>query len=516
MLRLVILGCLVLAGAWSWPASAADSETQQAASDPGQTEAVADSAAGAAIITALEGEVRILPKARGDVALTADEQFKRYYVGGRDAELGMEVADGSVIVTRADARVRLVFADNGDAIVLGPKSVFKLSRPGAGAPGLFELVRGVVRTWISPKGPRAGAKVRTRTQLMGVRGTEFVVEAVAKTKVTKLTVLRGKVSLKNLGSELLGVEIAHGETALIQPQAEAPKTSKSKASTPTVWQTVITTTTTVEIKLLTAPLAMGVSEKARRHRASTAKALKKIADLEQRALASVMRDLIDEEPALAQQLKKKKPKTLDEMQKHQDDYYQARAPAKAQTLPERPLVEIEDAPPAPQSGDVEEAEPVIPPPSDDGRCQQCMELTMGAGVSIGVPLIFAHAGLNFMNTRATGVGLNLGLGLSGDDEAFRGQVKPVMQSEVDVLLRAGADNPLSAEFAFGVGGASYTVPNKDDDGRRDLYSLVWHAASGLRLSGDSLAAVLSLHYQLITAMQYRGQPQLRLSAVMTL
>jgi len=142
----------------------------------------------------------------------------------RPVKPGATLPIGAWLRTRPGSRARVVFG-NGDQMNVGPASFFKIETQASGPRGSQEmdLRYGMVRSIISKSGPRSGFKVRTASAVMGVRGTDFVVEA---SDVTALTLIRGSVELSR--DKEAARTVKTGETALVQEKKPVEKFTTSQ------------------------------------------------------------------------------------------------------------------------------------------------------------------------------------------------------------------------------------------------------------------------------------------------
>ncbi len=181
-----------------------------------------------AILTFVEGSVELFSGRSQKVHDSVPEGSVRVkYEGSHylasSVKPGMTLPSGAWLRTRPGSRARVVFG-NGDQMNVGPASLFKIEAP-AKARGSQEmdLRYGMVRSIISKSGPRSGFKVRTASAVMGVRGTDFVVEA---SDVTALTLIRGSVELSR--HKEAAKTVSTGETALVQDKKPVEKFATSQ------------------------------------------------------------------------------------------------------------------------------------------------------------------------------------------------------------------------------------------------------------------------------------------------
>jgi hypothetical protein len=191
------------------------------------------SAEGPPFLTLTEGQVELFSdpsqKIHADIpegAIRAKYEGVHYLA--RPLKAGAVLPVGAWLRTRPGARARVVF-QNGDQMNVGPATLMRIEPPSKAGKdsGSMTLQYGLVRSILSKSGPRNRFKVRTASATMGVRGTDFVVEARATTALTALTLIRGEVELtKKSGGKAEVKQVKTGETALV----EAKKTVQSFAT----------------------------------------------------------------------------------------------------------------------------------------------------------------------------------------------------------------------------------------------------------------------------------------------
>jgi len=177
------------------------------------------------VVTLAQGEVTILSAPRAGAHDSVPAGFSRSKFEGKfylskKAIIGDAVALQSWVRTMPGARARLVYP-NGDQLNVGPGSFFSLEMQKGAKAETLNFEYGMVRSIISKSGPRSGFRVRTPSAVMGVRGTDFVIEELAGQKATSLTLIRGAVSLQPNGVKV-AQEVKTGETAIAE-SAKAPE-----------------------------------------------------------------------------------------------------------------------------------------------------------------------------------------------------------------------------------------------------------------------------------------------------
>lgn len=110
--------------------------------------------------------------------------------------VGDKVLQGQIVRTGKRSLARIIF-DNGDQFTVGPGSEYALSVPKKrkDQSSLINLTRGKLRAIISKDGPRNKMGVETRNVAIGVRGTDFYVDAKGYDR-SEVSVIRGEVKLK--------------------------------------------------------------------------------------------------------------------------------------------------------------------------------------------------------------------------------------------------------------------------------------------------------------------------------
>ncbi|MEZ4872562.1 MAG: FecR family protein [Bdellovibrionales bacterium] len=90
---------------------------------------------------------------------------------------------------------------NGDSMMLGPGSALSLAelkdaiKSNKSDGQIMNLIYGKVRSVISKTGPRQNMRIKTKSAVAGVRGTDFFVAYNGAKDATEISVLRGKVAV---------------------------------------------------------------------------------------------------------------------------------------------------------------------------------------------------------------------------------------------------------------------------------------------------------------------------------
>ena len=179
-------------------------------------------------VTRIEGSAKIF----SNPSKTKEGQpphalFDGMYFSVADAKVKAKLQNGSIIQTGESSKVRLVYP-NGDFFTVGPQSAFRVNyqaAQGAKSETKVDLMFGKLRTFIAKDSPRSGMEVRARSAVMGVRGTDFAISAFAGEQGTKLTVLRGAVTMA-ASPKAKTVEVPAGFSASVATPSEPQKSAE--------------------------------------------------------------------------------------------------------------------------------------------------------------------------------------------------------------------------------------------------------------------------------------------------
>lgn len=179
-------------------------------------------------IIKLSGEVKIYANPSDKIVGPPPHVlYEGKYYSITPAKLGMKLDNGNILETGADSKVRLIFK-NGDQFNVGEGTAYTVSwseKAGSKQAGsIVNMMRGQLRAIVSKQGPRNNMEVRTKYASMGVRGTDFFVEKNGNAGETKLTVLRGEVSMKVAPKELPAT--ASGKAVALHQKIEPIKEVK--------------------------------------------------------------------------------------------------------------------------------------------------------------------------------------------------------------------------------------------------------------------------------------------------
>lgn len=280
-------------------------------------------------LTQLQGEVKLFTHPSKKIEGPAPHAlFEGEYYSVRDAKSGDQVENGNILRTPVGAQARVVF-ENGDQFNLGGGTAYRIfwdskaRKPGAAAvKGAvkpmteLQLMYGKLRGVISKAGPRNRLSIKTRTAVMGVRGTDFFI-ADEGDKGTEVSVLRGAVEVKPEAPKAKPIEVKAGFSAevpapLALKAAETGKSGEKKAEEPAPAPVVELRKTTQE-ELTSIQKASTIKPQVKEEiaktdakpEAQTAEAQKKIEELEKKAVENSITDIKTHDPKLYAQLQDK-------------------------------------------------------------------------------------------------------------------------------------------------------------------------------------------------------------------
>jgi len=197
----------------------------------------------AGVIVMMSGASELFTKPRSKASGSGKQvKFENTYYTVKRAKLGSKVKWKDVVKTGPKAKMRISFK-NGDSFTVGPGTAYSLighkksNKKNIAKKGdTLNLIYGKVRAVISKKGPRNNLRVKTKSSVAGVRGTDFFIKYDTVAAKTKLSVMRGQVSIKptpkksadhkNPVKEVKAVMIKTGESAEVKAPPVVAKTDK--------------------------------------------------------------------------------------------------------------------------------------------------------------------------------------------------------------------------------------------------------------------------------------------------
>lgn len=202
-----------------------------------------------ATIARLEGDARIFLRPIKDKASlpkeakAGDSPYALYdgtYYAFKAATVGDKLELGNMLQTGTTGKARLIYR-NGDQITVSENTTLRLKwNPKTEAKPQFEVIGGMMRAIFLKGGPRKDSEVTTRTLSMGIRGTDFVVSSGGGG--SKVSILRGEVSLRANTPDAEPVKVAAGFSAVVPPPDVSPahaSQGKKIAVAPTTGQQLL-------------------------------------------------------------------------------------------------------------------------------------------------------------------------------------------------------------------------------------------------------------------------------------
>ncbi len=182
---------------------------------------VAVGASQVATVARVYGEVKVLSNPNKSIKGSPPHAlYDGMYYSANKAKAGVKLEQGSIIQTGASARARLIY-DNGDQVTVSSNSAYQvrwdISKPDAKP--VVDVLMGGIRSSIQKGGPRSGMTVRTRSAVMGVRGTDFYVNARGENGESEVTVMRGIVAVAPKIKDAKPIEVAAGFSAKVPDPA---------------------------------------------------------------------------------------------------------------------------------------------------------------------------------------------------------------------------------------------------------------------------------------------------------
>jgi len=173
-----------------------------------------------AIITMLKGKSEIFVNPSSEpVGSGPHVKFNGLYYKIKKAKIGRRIKLKQVVKTGINSQIKLSFPD-GDTFFVGPATAYSLdvdkSKKAKKNSKVMDLLYGKVRAVISKKGALKSLKIKTKTSVAGVRGTDFHMAYFPSDEQTSLSVLRGKVAFNSKASKAPPVEIKSGVTAQVK------------------------------------------------------------------------------------------------------------------------------------------------------------------------------------------------------------------------------------------------------------------------------------------------------------
>ena len=303
-----------------------------------------------ATITRFYGDVKLLrqpAKTRTGPSPHVEQGGLFYSV--QDARLGVRLKAGEWIQTGKVGRVKLVYP-SGNQVTITRNTKYRILQDESGRKSsIMDLLFGNIRVLIAPEKDAKPVEARSRTIVLGVRGTEFYLSSSSPTGGPEVSVIRGKVEV-TIRNQQAPVQpepttLAAGYTLSVRtpPASEG----KEPASQQPVEPLQIVRTSKTQLSDLHQLSKLPKPDLKTADLPSSA--LQTIAGLEERASAAVRKDLKVHEPKLFEKLKTMDPKLLNDADRLQeisvrDSYRKApdRKPAADPVKPKASELEQDD------------------------------------------------------------------------------------------------------------------------------------------------------------------------------
>lgn len=286
------------------------------------------------IIVKKQGQVEILTNPGKSISGKPPHVlYEGLYYSVQKVRPGTKVQNGNIVRTGKDGKIRVVFS-NGDQYNVGEGTAYKVEWKSEAKgqkkdPSTISLMYGSLRGIVNKNGPRSGLTVKTRSAVMGVRGTDFHVGQNGTSGTSSLSVLRGKVDLvqKNNPKKVLKVET--GVTAEVKSIEQNENKSANKKSTKEVTQITLNKTSKQELVAIDKDSKIEVKEEVKEEIEKLPVEVKKeLAKLEKKAVQNTLSDIKDYNPDMYEKLKNKKVENIEEINKQVVAKIYTKAPAK--------------------------------------------------------------------------------------------------------------------------------------------------------------------------------------------
>jgi hypothetical protein len=234
--------------------------------------------------------------------------FEGEYFQVSDAKIGDKVDKGNIVRTAPGAKARVVYP-NGDQINVGPATAYRVSWDEDSTKGKTQvsLAYGKLRGVIEKGGPRSRLQIRTKSAVMGVRGTDFFIAQGGEDQATEVSILRGEVEVTPQVPKAKPIPVKAGFSAEIPKVEENVKTSTHATAVP---QVELRKTTQEDLHGI--QKSSTIAPKAREVASAQAdpETKKAIEKLEKKATTTVLNDIKTHDPKMYEALTKNPTKPL--------------------------------------------------------------------------------------------------------------------------------------------------------------------------------------------------------------
>jgi hypothetical protein len=215
--------------------------------------------------------------------------------------LGFKIENGSIVKTGKSSKAKIIY-QNGDQFYVGEGTAYAINWQKNAKDNKEKTAVGVIygslRGVISKSGPRNGMEVKSKSAVMGVRGTDFNFNQAGTSGASSVTVLRGKVEVASAMDTTKKINVEKGfsaELANTNTKEAAPKMEMVKASKQSLveiqQQSVVKNTEQTKDKAV----------------------LKDIEKLEKKAVETTLTDIKTYDPKMYEELKKNNVASVDQI-----------------------------------------------------------------------------------------------------------------------------------------------------------------------------------------------------------
>jgi hypothetical protein len=234
------------------------------------------------------------------------------YYTVKKARLGLKVFNGNILRTQNKSKVRIVYR-NGDQINLAQASAYQVSwnpKKVKDDPSAINLMYGTIRGIVKKDGPRSGIKVKTRSAVMGIRGTDFNIAQNGFSGDTAVSVIRGNVEVnvkKTKKRPAQKLEVKQGQTAeVIVKKSKKKTTQKGKKKDVVEEIKVARVISTPKQDLVKIQKETTIPKPKKEEIAKVKKVAKQLDKLEKAAAKTTLNDIKEYDKKLYKEIKDKK------------------------------------------------------------------------------------------------------------------------------------------------------------------------------------------------------------------
>lgn len=185
----------------------------------------------AGTVAKVSGKVQVLRNPRDSVAPGGVPQarYDGKYWDAYDLAEGSKLFFGDLLSASPEGKTRVAL-DGGFNVILAPNAKLRLSRAMVkSGKGVVDLVVGALRARSEKGADETQTEFRSRSLVLGVRGTDFSMAALPKE--TQVVVVEGKVGVRNLDApDAPEVVIGRGEATSVAVEGKAAPTPAKPAT----------------------------------------------------------------------------------------------------------------------------------------------------------------------------------------------------------------------------------------------------------------------------------------------